>query len=231
MRHYLGPNVWLGLLRLKKGDTVVDLGGNVGQFTRIAAKRVGPTGRVITVEPHPGNLAKLQENCRGLENVEIVQAAVVDSERTDQLKINPENPAGHRMLREDETAESTLDSETITVDTCTLDDLCKEHSIENVNFLKIDIEGGELSALRSGSQILESTDRVMVEAYHADQDPENEDRTCGPEVYKLLHRHQFKTAVTEDYMIFGWRTSSDRAPCLRRMMFTLFAGNYGIDRV
>lgn len=229
--HYLAPKEWLGLVRLKEGDTVIDLGGNVGRFARLAAERVGPTGRVITVEPHPENLAVLRNTCRGLENVVVVEGAVVDSEGSDRLKINPDNYGGHRMLRGNEAIDQGSEPETITVDTYTLDGLCDEYGIEQLGFLKIDIEGGEVGALRGGSRTLQSTDRVMVEAYHGNPDPENEDRTCGPEVYKILHNHRFNAAVTEDYMVFGWRSKSDRAPLLRRMIFTAFAGNYGIDRI
>lgn len=46
------------------GETVIDLGANVGQYTVAAARMVGPAGRVIAIEPHPGVCARLLDNIR-----------------------------------------------------------------------------------------------------------------------------------------------------------------------
>lgn len=222
---HLAPPEWLGLIDIHEGDTVLELGGYHGDFARLAATKVGPSGQVITVEPHPENLEHLRKNCADFENVEIVEGAVTESGGEGRLWLSG-NPAGHRMRREEKDSEID-ESGFVSVETYTIDALCDEYGVEHIDFIKIDIEGGEIAALRGADRMLESTSRVMVEAYHGHPDPESEDRTCGPEVYRILHRHMFKTAVTEDYMVFGWRKQMDKSPLLRRILFTVFSGRYG----
>ena len=63
---------------IKPGDCVFDIGANVGQMTLEAAYLVGPTGKVIAVEPAPGNLRVLRRhvNANGFDDrVEILEAA------------------------------------------------------------------------------------------------------------------------------------------------------------
>src|SRR5579864_4180335 len=64
--------------RINVGDTVFDVGANVGFYTLIAARGVGPTGRIVSFEPSPGNLQGLRDNifANSFENVEIVTKAV-----------------------------------------------------------------------------------------------------------------------------------------------------------
>lgn len=94
-----------------------------------------------------------------------------------------------RERDEDVDTESDGGSKFISVNTHTLDDLCKKYEIDDPEFIKIDIEGGEIEALRGGGQVLDETRRVMVEAYYGHPDPDSPDRVCAPDVYQILHRH------------------------------------------
>ena len=57
--------------KCRPGDTVIDVGANVGWYTVIASKLVGKKGRVIAFEPEPVNFAILKKNvlANGCENV------------------------------------------------------------------------------------------------------------------------------------------------------------------
>ena len=61
---------------LSAGDVVIDVGANVGIITAHASRIVGPTGRVVAVEPSPRCLEDLAEVTVGLGNVTIVEAAL-----------------------------------------------------------------------------------------------------------------------------------------------------------
>ena len=65
---------------LKPGDTFVDVGANVGYFTLLASDLVGPTGRVVAVEPSAATRRLLERNVSSnhVANVRIVEAAVSD---------------------------------------------------------------------------------------------------------------------------------------------------------
>jgi 23S rRNA G2069 N7-methylase RlmK/C1962 C5-methylase RlmI len=72
-RDYLSTGV-----SLNHGDTVVDVGANIGAFTMQAAKIVGPGGRVISIEPAPDSASRLEENIslNNLTNVETIRVAI-----------------------------------------------------------------------------------------------------------------------------------------------------------
>ncbi|MEM6996443.1 MAG: FkbM family methyltransferase, partial [Myxococcota bacterium] len=59
------------LERLEPGDTFVDVGANLGYYTVLAAKKVGPSGRVFAFEPDPESFALLKRNVdrNGLTNI------------------------------------------------------------------------------------------------------------------------------------------------------------------
>ena len=65
---------------LAPGMTVMDIGANVGQFTLVAARRVGPSGRLHAFEPTPELAAHILRNLElnGLENVAVNAVAVSD---------------------------------------------------------------------------------------------------------------------------------------------------------
>ena len=74
---------------LKPGDTLLDVGANVGHTTLHGASLVGPSGRVISVEPQPKCCASLQEKLamNGITHVEVHNVGLADKEDTLTLKI------------------------------------------------------------------------------------------------------------------------------------------------
>ena len=62
------------------GDGFVDVGANIGTYSLLARRLVGPTGRVVAFEPHPVAAARLRENVElnRIDNIEVHEAAVAD---------------------------------------------------------------------------------------------------------------------------------------------------------
>ncbi|NED81952.1 FkbM family methyltransferase, partial [Streptomyces sp. SID11233] len=79
------PNLtkWLGS-RLKPGDVFVDVGANIGYFSALGARLVGPGGAVVSVEASPTFAELLRANLRlnRGDNVRLVEQAVSDREET-----------------------------------------------------------------------------------------------------------------------------------------------------
>ena len=102
---------------IKNGDTVLDLGANIGVYTLIFAKLVGKSGHVFAFEPDPTNFEILSKNVveNKHENVTLVQKAV--SEKNDKIKlfVSKRNHASHRIFDSEEKRNS------IGVDVTTLD--------------------------------------------------------------------------------------------------------------
>ncbi len=143
---------------LREGDTVVDVGANVGYYTLIAASLVGPEGRVYAFEPDPRSFSLLERNVRlnGFSNVVLERKAVADQAGTLRLYLAPENKGDHRIY-----APSDEQRDWIEVEAITLDDYFGERAAE-VDLVKIDTQGAELSILRGMSRILESSERLVL---------------------------------------------------------------------
>jgi len=70
---------------LKPGMTVLDIGANIGYYTKLFSKSVGSTGKVFAFEPDDTNFRHLKENTKGLGNVTTINKAV--GEKSQQVKL------------------------------------------------------------------------------------------------------------------------------------------------
>ncbi len=128
--------------RLNQGDVVVDVGANIGCYSVLAAKAVGPKGRVIAVEPSGATYACLLHNLslNGLQNVSCRHAAVADQTGEAVLHIGNDplfaslwtEVAGHKQS-----------GATETVATISLRDLMAAEGLSRIDMLKMDCEGAE----------------------------------------------------------------------------------------
>jgi FkbM family methyltransferase len=128
---------------LAPGDTFIDVGANVGWYTAIASRSVGPRGRVIAFEPAPGSLAYLRRTVaeNGCRNVTIEPKALSDKPGTLDLHIGVENK-GHNSI-----IASGATGETVAVEAVTLDDYLGDVP-GGIRLIKIDTEGAEGFILR-----------------------------------------------------------------------------------
>jgi FkbM family methyltransferase len=144
VEHALEP-YFDGSHRVHPGDVVLDVGGNVGLFTRAALKAGASVVHVM--EPAPENIACLRRTFSSeLANGRVVLIECgAWSESTDlTLHINPLG-SGHNSLLPGERR-----TETLTIPVRTIDSL----RLPRVDFIKIDIEGVEANALRGAHDTL-----------------------------------------------------------------------------
>ncbi|HNU11809.1 MAG TPA: FkbM family methyltransferase [Rubrivivax sp.] len=145
------PEVRDALLRLARpGDTVVDIGANIGWFTLHLARRVGPAGVIHAFEPEPANLRLLEANVRanGLSWVVIHPVALGEAPGEALLHTTAYNTGMHRLYDS-----VCCDGPAIPVAVQRLDDLLAPGQVALV---KIDVEGYEHAVLR-GARVLLST--------------------------------------------------------------------------
>ena len=130
---------------LPPGGTFVDVGANEGYFGVIAAKAVGPAGRVLLVEPQTRLRPVLAENLRlnGLAKVTVEDSAITDTTGTNTLHLAPDLNTGASGL----TRGTRYRVPTQTVRTTTLTELFGKHGIDRADLVKIDIEGYEHEAV------------------------------------------------------------------------------------
>jgi FkbM family methyltransferase len=144
-----------------KGDVVVDAGACWGDTTLYFAERVGDHGLVIAYEFEPGNLAIFQRNLARNEQlagrIRLVERAVW-SEGALTLPY-ASNSAGTHVSTDQELSRSVLSD--------TIDDLVKRERLSRVDFIKMDIEGAELEALKGAREtILMHQPKLAISAYH-----------------------------------------------------------------
>ena len=140
---------------------VVDVGANVGYMSALAAKQVGPRGRVLAIEPDPGNSTLLAANLsrNGYRNVAIESVAVGAAPGTVTLFRSAWNMGNHRVNAGP--AAQTQARDTIAVPMETVDALIVRHRLTPVHFVKMDVEGYEPGVLAGMNGLLER-DRPLV---------------------------------------------------------------------
>jgi FkbM family methyltransferase len=150
-----------GSVRLNSGDVVVDLGANIGSFSRYALSRGAKL--VIAFEPEPSHIAFL-EQCFAAEirdgRMKIVKAAAW-KEKT-KLRFEP-NMVESRVS----------DTGSLEVQAVTVDETMQELGVPKVDFIKADIEGAERHALAGAKQtITTSGPKMALCTYHLPDDPQ-----------------------------------------------------------
>ena len=149
---------------LDAGMTVLDVGANVGLFTLVAARRVGPTGSVHAFEPTPELAEHIHRNLElnGLENVAVNPIAVSDTSGHATLHLVEAGDPGENSIVNPSPGALTLE-----VATVTLDNYIAEHNIGRVDVIKIDIEGAEMPALLGARELLSHDESpVLVLEFH-----------------------------------------------------------------
>ncbi len=152
---------------INPGDIVIDAGANIGGFTIQAAKKVGDNGKVIAIEPDEKNMEVLKMNveANGLKNVVFVQKGLWSHSGDLELMINTRQGEHSFIINDDFSKYDDIIK--INVEVETLDNLMEELNIGKVDFVKMDIEGAEIEALKKADKLLKQDEiKWVVEAAH-----------------------------------------------------------------
>lgn len=153
---------------LKSGMTVIDVGANVGVYTFSAATAVGPSGRVLAVEPFSYCIQCLQETRQRnhLDWVTICAGAASDRSGKARLSLHESSELNTLIAPTDiAPTDATHDAvaqqpaqagTTETVDCFSLDSLVEREQLQTVDWLKIDAEGHEMQVLAGSDRLLQN---------------------------------------------------------------------------
>jgi FkbM family methyltransferase len=151
---------------LRDGDWVLDIGANVGHYTKRFSDLVGPTGRVIAVEPVPSTFALLAANVQLFRHANVTLVNAAASNRTGvtgmsvpRLSTGLANYYGAHVSALGEEA-------SLTVVSLSIDSLAIEHPIA---LAKIDVEGHEALALQGMRALLERDRPVLIVETRAEE--------------------------------------------------------------
>jgi FkbM family methyltransferase len=151
---------WFHVYKPKPADVIVDIGAGRGEDAFAFSRAVGPEGRVWAIEPHPTSFQILQKFCvlNGLANVTALNYACVDRPACLQIETLPVWESNY--VREGEPTPTSH-----AVDGVTFDSLCERHGIERIDFLKMNIEGAERTALPGCRDALSRAHNVCIAAH------------------------------------------------------------------
>jgi FkbM family methyltransferase len=139
---------------LFKGAVVVDVGANIGIYSRFLSRYVGPKGVVHSFEPSPDNFRRLSAATRNLSNVRLTQAVIGERSGECKLYVSDKLNVDHRAYETDDSRR------VIPIEMIALDDYFKTG--QRVDLIKMDIQGYELHALRGAQRVLQENSDINL---------------------------------------------------------------------
>jgi FkbM family methyltransferase len=136
---------------VRRGWTAFDIGANIGCYSLILSRLVGPEGRVYAFEPNPLARERLEEHVaiNGTSNVEVTSLALGERLGEGRFRFDPDAPTSHEVPNWGSwSLARSRRAGNVNVTFSTADLVVRACAIERVHFMKIDVEGLELSVLR-----------------------------------------------------------------------------------
>ena len=148
---------------VKSGDIVVDVGANIGYYSVIFSRLVGPKGHVFSFEPtqYFGRVLKQNLDANSIKNVNVIPLGLSDAPAEMKIQIDGCSatlhvPGGGELLSQESISLTTLDG------------FVKKHQIPRIDFIKIDVDGHEPAVLNGGWQTIDrDKPLILMEISHA----------------------------------------------------------------
>jgi FkbM family methyltransferase len=176
---------------LRSGDVFIDVGANIGLFTLIAAKCVGPRGRVVAFEPTASTYDRLAGNVymNGFANVDCIKLALSDARGRLRLARASGGFDAWNSLAEPAMGRSCESEE---VEVVEWDDYAKERGLAGaVTMMKIDVEGWESRVLAGGRELLGRPDAPVLQMEFTDAAAEAAGSSCRA-LYQRLEDYGYR---------------------------------------
>jgi FkbM family methyltransferase len=141
--------------------TVLDIGAHHGLYSLLSSRSVGRKGQVIAFEASPRECRRLGKHVRlnGCANVRIEPCAVGNKPGAADFYVVDGACDWGNSLRAPAVSESTYK---VRVEVRTVDDVLQSLGISRVDFIKLDVEGAELSVLHGASRLLSGAARPAI---------------------------------------------------------------------
>ncbi len=150
---------WFHVYTPQPGDLVVDIGAGKGEDTLVFSRGVGPNGKVIAIEAHPITFRCLRLFCEwnGLDNVDAMHLAITDRPGPVEIETTGEWQA-NRIGESYKTGSAQVSG-------LTLDEVVRRANLTRIDFLKMNIEGAEMMAIRGIEQSLQITRALCISCH------------------------------------------------------------------
>ena len=135
--------------RITPGDTIIDIGANLGFYTSLFAKSAGETGRVYAFEPDPLMFAILKKRTSKSSSVTAECLGLSDHSGEAVLYCSRANRADNRIA-----PSHTEPTEQVTIKLETFDSFARYQNITRIDGVKMDVQGAEIAVLRGMRDVM-----------------------------------------------------------------------------
>ncbi len=160
---------------LKRNDTFVDVGANIGHLSLEAWSKVGPKGNVIAIEGNKKIYNYLSKNII-FNDAKIKIHNVIVGKKSGYAGIQNKKADDMNQVLEEGNIEMK-----------TLDEIC--YNLPKIDFLKIDVEGYELEVLKGSMKTLKKTNIILLEILET---LTNNFEHTSNDIYKFLKIRNFR---------------------------------------
>lgn len=141
---------------IRPGDTILDIGANIGFYAKLLSKFTTSKGKVFCFEPDSQNFKYLQKNTRGIENISLFNKAV--SDKSDVINVYKS-----KLLNVDHRTYPVNNYDSVEeITSVSIDELIDQKIIDKVDVIKIDIQGYELTAFNGMKRLLSNNDHLQI---------------------------------------------------------------------
>jgi FkbM family methyltransferase len=200
---------------LRPGDVFVDVGANIGYYTLLASRLVGPRGHVYALEPAARPFAELKRNIelnRATNVTAMALAAGAENTRAPLFGHAADNTATASLRRS--VTQWTGVNEATDVEVRSLQSVLPRSEVDRLRLVKIDVEGYEAEVLRGIGPLLERGLRpaLIVEAHSV------YDADVPAYLIDFCERHRLKARwLVDDDRVDARFAPVDRAPLVREL--------------
>ena len=177
--------------QVSKGDFVIDAGANEGILTLIYSKKVTYSGKVFAFEPDKINIQTFNENLslnEDTSNISLKGKGLWD--KSDTIEFYEAGTVGSSVFFRD--GKSVKKN----IQVISIDDFVDSENIKRLDFIKMDIEGAEIEALKGARNTLKSLKpHFAIASYHI---VENEVTYKKVEEFFTIMNYPYKTIFFED---------------------------------
>lgn len=178
---------------LKEGSVALDIGANIGYYALLESRLVGSTGKVYALEPVLNNFRLLNKNIElnGLGNISVYNMAVGDKDN-EKVEIYMRSKGNLSSLTElPDDYGNVVAKEKVMM--ATVDGIVKTKIGRAPDFVRMDVEGYELSILEGMINTMKSKPCLQIEFHPMLLSKEQKDR-----IYELLKENYSKATITSN---------------------------------
>lgn len=171
VRRFFEPDVEIVRRLLAPGDSAIDIGAHVGWYTKVLSDSVGSDGCVYSIEPIPTTFTILIHCLKSLKltNVRALQLGISDADRKAVMFV-PRQSGNYNFYQSRIAAQDpTEPALRVSVELRSIDSIFN-NSLENIAFMKCDVEGHDLEALKGASRLLTRCKPSLLVEVSADPD-------------------------------------------------------------